>query len=198
MFTDLRFYFPDGRARFNAVDYEPPPEEPDADYPYWLTTGRTVAHYLSGNQTRRIGYLVDQTPRPWVEIHPDTAAELGVMEGDAVRVESRRGETVMPAKVVATIRPDTVFIPYHWASPVAANTLTISRFDPVSWIPAYKTSACRLTRYDGPAPDAYRPPVPDEAATVSAGRAAAPSRAGAPRIVPAGSDGAAPGEGSRT
>jgi assimilatory nitrate reductase catalytic subunit len=151
---------PDGRARFNAVDYEPPAEEPDDQYPFRLTTGRTVAHYLSGNQTRRIGYLVDQTPRPWVEIHPAAAADLGVTDGDPVRVESRRGEAILPAMVVSTIRPDTVFIPYHWASPVAANTLTISRFDPVSWIPAYKTAACRLSRHDGPAPQAYLPPVP--------------------------------------
>jgi assimilatory nitrate reductase catalytic subunit len=185
MFTDLRFYFPDGRARFNAVEYEPPPEEPDDDYPYRLTTGRTVAHYLSGNQTRRIGYLVDQTPQPWVEIHPSTAAGLDIADGDAVRVESRRGESVLPARVVTTIRPDTVFIPYHWASPVAANTLTISRFDPISWIPAFKTAVCRLSRHDGPAPEPYRPPVPDVATTVSGDRSAAPSSDDAPATVPA-------------
>ena len=132
---------------------------------------------------------MDQTPRPWVEIHPETAAGLGVAEGDAVEVESRRGATVLPARVVATIRPDTVFIPYHWASPVAANTLTISRFDPVSWIPAFKTAACRLKRFDGPAPDVYRPPVPDATTTVSAGRTVAPSRASAPSTVPASSEG---------
>jgi assimilatory nitrate reductase catalytic subunit len=128
-----------------------------------------VAHYLSGNQTRRIGYLVDQTPRPWIEIHPTTAAQLGVADGDAVKVESRRGETILPALVVGTIRPDTVFIPYHWASPVSANTLTISRFDPVSWIPAFKTAVCRLSRHDGPAPDAYLPPVPGVPTVVSEG-----------------------------
>jgi assimilatory nitrate reductase catalytic subunit len=72
-----------------------------------VTTGRTAAHYLSGNQTRRIGYLVDQTPRPRVELHPAAAADLGVADGDAVRVESRRGEAVLPAMVVSTVRPDT-------------------------------------------------------------------------------------------
>jgi len=185
MFTDHRFFFPDGRARFNVVEYEPPAEEPDADYPLRLTTGRTVAHYLSGNQTRRLGYLVEQAPRPWVEVHPSTAAALGIRDGDSVRVESRRGESVLPAKVVATIRPDTVFIPYHWASPVAANTLTISRFDPTSWIPAFKTAACRLSRVDGPAPEPSRPPVPGLATTASDRVAVAPSTPAPPTTVPA-------------
>jgi assimilatory nitrate reductase catalytic subunit len=159
MFADKRFYFDDGRARFNVVEYLPPAEEPDADYPYRLTTGRTVAHYLSGNQTRRIGQLVEQTPRPWVEMHPSAAAALGVADGDPVRVTSRRGETVLPAMVVATIRPDTVFIPYHWARPVAANQLTISAFDAISWIPAYKTAAVRLARSEEPAAPVTPPPT---------------------------------------
>jgi assimilatory nitrate reductase catalytic subunit len=159
MFTDLRFYFPDGRARFNVVEFEPPVESPDTEYPYRLTTGRNVAHYLSGNQTRRIGYLVEQTPGPWVEIHPDTAADLGVADGDAVRVTSRRGSLVVPARVVATIRPDTAFMPYHWARPVAANQLTIPRFDPISWIPAYKACAVSIERAGQPASPVPAPPV---------------------------------------
>ena len=159
MFTDGRFYFDDGRARFNVVEYEPPAEEPDAAYPYRLTTGRVVAHYLSGNQTRRIGYLTDQIDGPWVEIHPHTAATLGVAEGDPVRISSRRGALVLTAKVVATIRVDTVFIPYHWARPVAANLLTIAAFDPKSWIPAFKACAVRLERSDESASPVTPPPV---------------------------------------
>lgn len=164
MFEDLRFSFPDGRARFNAVEYEPPAEEPDATYSYRLTTGRTVAHYLSGNQTRRLGYLTDQTPAPWVEIHPETAAALSIADEDPVRLATRRGEIVLPARVVATIRPDSVFVPYHWADPVAANLLTIPAFDPVSWIPAYKTAAVRVERADTPAPPVPDPPVATEGA----------------------------------
>ncbi|MPZ69508.1 MAG: molybdopterin-dependent oxidoreductase, partial [Actinobacteria bacterium] len=68
LFED-RFYFPDGKARFNTVEWQPPAEEVDDEFPLRLTTGRTVAHFLSGNQTRRIGALVQQTPRPWVEVH---------------------------------------------------------------------------------------------------------------------------------
>ena len=158
MFEDFRFYFPDGRARFNAIEFEPPAEEPDDDYPYRLTTGRNVAQYLSGNQTRRLGYLVDQTPAPWVEVHPDTASALGITDGDPVRLTTRRGTTVLPAKVAKTIRADTVFVPYHWGPPVGANQLTISRFDPKSWIPAFKTSAVRIERSAEPALAVTPPP----------------------------------------
>ena len=168
LFEDLRFYFDDGLARFNAVEYEPPAEEPDDDYPYRLTTGRTVAHYLSGNQTRRLAYLVDQTPAPWAEIHPDMAAQLGLGDGDPVRLTTRRGTTVLPARVVKTIRSDTVFVPYHWGPPVAANQLTISRFDPKSWIPAFKTSAVRLERSDVAPLDVMKPPLVDADGRVQA------------------------------
>jgi len=159
LFEDLRFNTDDGKAHFNAVEVDPPAEEPDGEYPIRLTTGRTVAHYLSGNQTRRIGYLTDQTPSPWVEIHPNTAAEHGIVDGAPVRVTSRRGTTVLPAMVVRTIRQDTVFIPYHWASPVAANQLTKSSFDPISWIPAFKTAAVRIEASEEPAMTVTPPPV---------------------------------------
>ncbi len=127
-----------------------------------------MAHYLLGNQTRRIGYLTDQTSGPWLEVHPDSAAAVGVADGDAVRVTSRRGSLVLAAKVVRTIRADTVFIPYHWAKPVAANQLTIARFDPKSWIPAFKACAVRLERSDEPASPIPAPPVVDAEGGVSA------------------------------
>ncbi len=159
MFEDLRFYTADGKAHFNAVEVDPPAEEPDDDYPIRLTTGRTVAHYLSGNQTRRLGYLNDQTPAPWVEIHPNTASAHGIVDGSPVRVTSRRGSTILPALIVRTVRQDTVFIPYHWGNPVAANQLTKASFDPISWIPAYKTAAVRIEASDEPALPVTPPPV---------------------------------------
>lgn len=162
MFEDFRFYTDDGKARFNPVEVEPSAEEPDDEYPIRLTTGRNVAQYLSGNQTRRIGYLSDQTPAPWVEIHPSTAARYGIVDGAAVRVSSRRGSTVLPALVVKTIREDSVFIPYHWAPPVAANQLTKSSFDPISWIPAFKTAAVRIELSDEPALSVTPPPLWEE------------------------------------
>jgi assimilatory nitrate reductase catalytic subunit len=141
LFED-RFYHPDGKARFTAVEWAPPAEEVDDEFPIRLTSGRTVAHYLSGNQTRRIGALVQQAPRPWVEVHPS----LGFVNGDAVKVVTRRGEVTYPALVVSTIREDTVFVPYHWAAPVAANILTVDDLDPTSKIPEFKVCACRLEK----------------------------------------------------
>src|SRR5690606_15967015 len=118
------FYFPDGKARFNVAEYTPPTEEVDADYPVILTTGRVVSQFLSGTQTRRIGPLVDQYPEPRVEIHPQMAEELGIVDGEWVSVESRRGLCTLRAQVVRTIRPNTIFIPYHWSGPKSANQLT--------------------------------------------------------------------------
>ena len=140
------FAHPDGKARFHAVPFREAAEVVDAEYPVWLTTGRVVSQYLSGTQTRRIGPLVAQYPEPLCEIHPRLAEQHGIADGDLVRVTSRRGSMELPAKVVTTIRPDTVFIPYHWAGRQAANQLTNRALDPVSKIPEYKVSAVRIER----------------------------------------------------
>lgn len=145
-----QFAFPDGRARFHAITYRPPAEVVDDEYPTWLTTGRVISQYLSGTQTRRIGPLVDQYPEPLCEMHPSFADRLGITDGDTVRVTSRRGSMTLPAKVVATIRPDTVFIPYHWPGAKSANQLTNRALDPISKIPEYKVSAVRVERVAGP------------------------------------------------
>ncbi len=143
------FYFPDGKARFNVAEYSPPTEVVDEEYPVMLTTGRVVSQFLSGTQTRRIGPLVDQYPEPRVEIHPRLAAKLGVVDGDWTTIASRRGEVTLKAPVVKTIRPDTVFIPYHWGGGKSANRLTIAAQDPISKIPEYKVCAVRLCKADG-------------------------------------------------
>jgi assimilatory nitrate reductase catalytic subunit len=146
LFEDGRFSFPDGRARFHAFEYRPPAEDTDADFPVVLTTGRVVSQYLSGTQTRRIGPLVDQCPDPYVEIHPVLAERIGVRSGERVRVVSRRGEVTLPALVVRTIRPDTIFIPYHWPGAKSANLVTHRALDPISKIPEFKVCAVRLER----------------------------------------------------
>ena len=143
------FYFPDGRARFLVAPYTPPAEEVDAEYPIILTTGRVVSHFLSGTQTRRIGPLVNQYPEPLVEMHPILAAKLGIADKDWVTVASRRGDATLRAHVVTTIRPDTIFIPYHWAGRKSANQLTISARDPISKIPEYKVCAVSVRKADG-------------------------------------------------
>jgi assimilatory nitrate reductase catalytic subunit len=147
------FYFPDGKARFNVAPYTPPAEDVDDAYPLMLTTGRVVSHFLSGTQTRRIGPLVDQYPEPRVEMHPTLASRLGIADGEWVKVESRRGDATLRAMVVTTIRPDTVFIPYHWAGRKSANQLTIAAQDPISKIPEYKVCAVRVARAPGPPAD---------------------------------------------
>ncbi|WP_448319583.1 molybdopterin oxidoreductase family protein [Streptomyces sp. CO7] len=140
LFEDLRTYHPDGRMHLQTVEWHPPADVHTAEHPLTLTTGRTVAHFLSGTQTRRLGGLVEQTPRPWVEVHPSQ----GFRNGDPVRVVTRRGSAVFPALVTEAIRPDTVFVPYHWPSPASANVLTVDALDPRSRIPEYKVAAARL------------------------------------------------------
>ena len=118
----------------------------------YLTTGRVVSQYLSGTQTRRIGPLVDMYPEPKLEIHPRLAEPLGIAEGDWVTVTTRRDAMTLQASVVRTIRPDTVFIPYHWPGARSANRLTHRTLDPRSKIPEYKVSACRVRKAPGRRP----------------------------------------------
>ena len=144
LFEGGKFYTDDGKGHFNVVKFRPPAEVVDADYPVWLTTGRVISQYLSGTQTRRIGPLVDQYPNPKVEMHPRLAERLGIVDDDWITVRTRRGQLTLHASVVKTIRPDTVFVPYHWANRQSANLLTNPALDPVSKIPEYKVCACRV------------------------------------------------------
>ncbi|MGW7430410.1 molybdopterin oxidoreductase family protein [Streptomyces sp. NPDC054861] len=145
LFLD-RFATPDGRARFAAVVHREAAEETDEAYPIVLTTGRVVAHYQSGAQTRRVDELNAAAPGSFVELHPRLAERLGVAEGERVAVVSRRGRSVVPARITAAIRPDTVFMPFHWAGEGRANTLTNPALDPVSRMPEFKVCAVRLER----------------------------------------------------
>jgi assimilatory nitrate reductase catalytic subunit len=143
MFTE-RFPTPDGRARFHAVADRPQAEVPDEQYPHYLTTGRVLAHYQSGAQTRLIRPLRESSPTPFVELHPALAARLGIAEGERVRLTTRRGSAVVPARLTTGIRPDTVFMPFHWGGAGSANALTNPALDPVSRMPEFKVCAVRL------------------------------------------------------
>ena len=143
LFLD-RFATPDGRARFVPVSHRAIAEEPDEEYPVLLTTGRVVAQYQSGAQTRRVAELNAAAPGPFVELHPRLAARLGAAEGDPVAVVSRRGRAVAPARITDAIRPDTVFMPFHWPGEGRANTLTNPALDPTSRMPEFKACAVRL------------------------------------------------------
>lgn len=145
LFLD-RFATPDGRARFADVSHRPAAEEPDADYPLRLTTGRVLAQYQSGAQTRRTPALAEAAPGPFVELHPRLAARLGVTDGDGLTVVSRRGSVTAPARLTAAIRADTVFMPFHWPGEGRANTLTNPALDPVSRMPEFKVCAVRVEK----------------------------------------------------
>jgi assimilatory nitrate reductase catalytic subunit len=139
MFLD-RFATPDGRARFHVVAHRGPAEQPCEEYPLHLTTGRVLAQYQSGAQTRRIRELDDSGA--FVELHPLLAGRLGVTDGERVRVATRRGAMHAPARVSAAIRPDTVFVPFHW---VGANQLTNDALDPASRMPEFKACAASVS-----------------------------------------------------
>ncbi|MBL0311558.1 MAG: molybdopterin oxidoreductase family protein [Holophagaceae bacterium] len=146
LFEGGKFFHPDGKAKFIPTHWRPPMEVVDDEFPVWLTTGRVVFQYLSGTQTRRIGFLVEQCPHPYLEIHPRLAAVHGIEDGDAVEITSRRGSLVLPARVVKSIRPDTVFIPYHWPGELSANRLTARHLDPLSKIPEFKVSCVHIAK----------------------------------------------------
>jgi assimilatory nitrate reductase catalytic subunit len=150
LFEGSRFLHPDGKARFVVTEYRPSGDPTSPEYPIYLTTGRVVSQYLSGTQTRRIGALVDQYPEPRLEIHPRLAESLGIGPDDWVTVTTRRNEITLQALVVRTIRPDTVFIPYHWPADRSANRLTHRTLDPRSKIPEFKVAACQLRKASPP------------------------------------------------
>ncbi|NGN69068.1 molybdopterin oxidoreductase family protein [Streptomyces sp. A7024] len=143
MFLD-RFATPDGRAVFTPVSHRPAAEETNPDYPVLLTTGRVLAQYQSGAQTRRTAELNEASPGPYVQLHPELAARVGAAEGDPVAVLSRRGRAVAPARITAGIRPDTVFMPFHWAGEGRANAVTNPALDPISRMPEFKVCAVRV------------------------------------------------------
>ncbi|HVW40762.1 MAG TPA: molybdopterin-dependent oxidoreductase [Amycolatopsis sp.] len=147
MFLD-RFAHADGRARFAPVEHRGPAEAPDAEFPLQATTGRVLQHYQSGAQTRLVAELNDVVPEAYVEVHPDTAARHGLAHGDIACVRSRRGETTARVHCVPSMRPDVVFLPFHFAGDGRANLLTNPALDPTSRMPEFKVCAVNLSGGD--------------------------------------------------
>jgi assimilatory nitrate reductase catalytic subunit len=144
LFRD-RFPTPDGRARFHPVEHRSPAEVPDAQYPYYLSTGRSRSHYQSGAQTRRVRALLIAEPEAYAEVHPELAQRVGVGPGDLVRLHNRRGSAVLRARITDNIRADTVFVPFHWGGLQAANALTNPVLDPISRMPELKACAVAVS-----------------------------------------------------
>ncbi|MBE7699763.1 molybdopterin oxidoreductase family protein [Oerskovia sp. Sa1BUA8] len=140
LFLD-RFRTPDGRARMVAVDHVGPSDDVRPDAPVYLVTGRVLQHYQSGAQTRRVPELDRSVPGPSVEMHPILGFRLGIQDGDPVRLTSARGEVRAPARWSDKIRPDTVFMPFHWSGAGSVNRITTDATDPVSGMPEFKVCA---------------------------------------------------------
>jgi assimilatory nitrate reductase catalytic subunit len=148
LFTDGRFYHPDGRARFVFEEPRPIPELPDSDYPFQLLTGRgSTAQWHTQTRTSKSDVLRKLSPKdPHVEMHPSDAAALGIQSGQWLFVESRRGQARVRAFVTPTVPQGQIFLTMHDRS---TNRLTDSVFDPESHQPAYKACAARVTAIDG-------------------------------------------------
>src|SRR3954463_16702443 len=176
-----RFATPDGRARFLRVEHVPAHEEPDRDHPYVLTTGRVLAQYQSGTQTRRSKSLQLVAPLPRAELHPDLARRHGIGPDDVVELTTRRGTARFAAAVTDTIRPDVVFVPFHWGGGSSANALTdAGALDPTSKMPPFKVCAVAVARV-GPPAERIPERIPDPADQPAAVARTAPSPSPSPR-----------------
>lgn len=136
--------FPRGRGKFHALEYSPSAELPDEDYPFILTTGRVLEHWHGGTLTRH-SWVDDLHPEALVDINPADANRIGIKDGQAVRVTSRRGSIVLRARVTNKSTVGVVFIPFFFAE-AAANELTIDVLDPLAKIPEYKACAVRISQ----------------------------------------------------
>ncbi|MDT5371198.1 MAG: assimilatory nitrate reductase catalytic subunit [Mycobacterium sp.] len=143
----------DRRAQFHPVEQIGAAELPDAEFPYYLTTGRLLRQYQSGTQTRRVASLAEAEPEAVVEMHDTVARRIDVKAGELVRLRTRRGSAVMAARIVSGIRSDTVFAPFHWGGEGNVNLLTNPALDPYSRMPEFKVCAVALDRADITTPD---------------------------------------------
>lgn len=138
---------PDGKAVIWQRPYEAPPEMPDAEYPFWLNTGRVVEHWHTGSMTRRIPVLHKAMPHAYVELHPETAKKMNIRTGDKVKLTTRRGSLVLPASVNERGVPtrDQVFVPFFDEN-LLINDITLDAFCPISKQPDYKKCAVKIEK----------------------------------------------------
>jgi len=147
LFTES-FPTPDGKAKLIAVRWLGPDDSLRRDAPVWLVTGRVLQHYQSGAQTRRVAKLNNAQSRAYVEIHPVLAQRIGVEGLEDIEVTSSRGTMRAPARISKDIRPDTVFVPFHFAGEGMVNAVTNSATDPISGMPEFKVCAVTIRRSD--------------------------------------------------
>ncbi|QTD43074.1 molybdopterin-dependent oxidoreductase [Sporosarcina sp. Te-1] len=139
----------DGRAIFHPTVYLRPYEEPDHRYPMWLTTGRLVWHWHTRTKTARSPMLHMAAQHAYVEINTEDAQQLGIVEGEVVRITSPRGEIEVPARIGDMVQKGLIFVPFHfgsWSNKEAANELTNDFVDPLSKQPTFKQSVCKIEK----------------------------------------------------
>ncbi|MFF8194849.1 molybdopterin-dependent oxidoreductase [Streptomyces bobili] len=150
----LTFPTPSGRAVFHARPHVPPAEMPDDDYPFVLNTGRLQHQWHTLTKTAKVAKLNKLDPGPFVEVHPEDAAGLGIADGDSVEVASRRGRAVLPAVVTDRVLPGSCFAPFHWndlfGEYLSVNAVTSDAVDPLSFQPELKVCAVSLSKVSTP------------------------------------------------
>lgn len=142
---EASFPLPDGRALLTAVDNHLPKEQVSEDFPLYLTTGRVVAHYLTGVQTRRSHSLAAQDVESFVEIHPKTAKKYRIEDASLVKLESKRGAIYVRSRYSSDIREDTIFVPMHWGGTQNVNKITHDELDPTCKMPGFKVCAVKVS-----------------------------------------------------
>jgi sulfite reductase (NADPH) flavoprotein alpha-component len=159
--TQTKIYFPteSGRAQFLSRPCLPPAELPDADFPFVLTNGRLAHQWHTLTKTGKVAALNKLNPSPFVEIHPEDAAQLGVEDGVLVKVSSRRGFAVYPASITSRMNPGNCFVPFHWndlfGENLAVNAVTSEACDAISLQPEFKFAAVALARFKMETPDDF-------------------------------------------
>jgi formate dehydrogenase alpha subunit len=134
-----------GKGLFHAIEFKPPAESVDEQYPFWLTTGRVYVHYHTGTMTRNCPTLDAEIPEGLLEIHPTDAGRLEVAKGDWVKITSRRGEITARTMVTDRVKEGLVFMPFHFVES-CANVLTNPAHDPIAKIPEFKVCAVKLEK----------------------------------------------------
>ncbi|BBL68397.1 formate dehydrogenase subunit alpha [Methanoculleus chikugoensis] len=140
-----KFSHPDGIGVFAPIEWKPPAEVPDAEYPFVLTTGRVLWHWHTGTMTRRSATLDAEVPTGWIEINPEDAQALGIRDKEKIRAVTRRGSVDVPARVTKDIMKGIMFMPFHFAE-CAANVLTNNALDPIAKIPEFKACAVKVEK----------------------------------------------------
>lgn len=142
---DQSFAHEDGRAQFYPLQEKKKTTEISKEFPLLLTTGRVMEHYLTGVQTRRSPDLNKRSPEPLLEVHPETAVNYNIADGELFQLSSTRGSMIIRSKFTDKIRTDTIFAPFHWGDSQSINRVTNPILDPFCKMPEFKLTAVSIS-----------------------------------------------------